>query len=256
MNQFLYFVCHEDNIDLLKEEIKLFHPYLNLSFSKGGFLTFKNIGKELSEQEIKSLRLCFAHDWGINNSLEKEYIIQKLDARESKIDLPSNSPSRAYLKIAEACDFFGIEPNKDINWIECGSSPGGASLYLLNNFNKVIGVDPAEMDQSVLSDKAFIHLQNPIQQLLAKDFPKIRIDHITSDLNLNPKQAIKEVLRISSFHKNNLKSVFMTIKMVKISHVREIPNFIKSFKDAGFHQIYCKQLPSHKREFLIFASIS
>ena len=79
---------------------------------------------------------------------------------EPIIELPEVAPSRAYLKIAQACSRFKITSNKKLNWIEFGSSPGGASYYLLENFNKVVGVDPAQMDSLCLNNNKFIQLNH------------------------------------------------------------------------------------------------
>ncbi len=253
MNQFIYFVCIEGNKDLLKEEIKIFFPNLKFSFSQKGFLTFKNSGPELNDEEIKNLNPCFALKWGRSTNLEKEFIESQLKAQESLIRLPEEAPSRAYLKIAEACTKFKISPNKEKNWMEFGCAPGGAIYYLCQNFNKIYGIDPAEMDSRISDLTNFRHLNFPIQNLTLEKLPKEKIHYITSDLNLNPKQAISEVLRISKIYQDSVEAIFMTIKLVKLSHVKEIPNFVLQFEKAGFKNISKIQLPSHKREFLILA---
>jgi 23S rRNA U2552 (ribose-2'-O)-methylase RlmE/FtsJ len=255
LTQFIYFVCQESNKDLLKEEIKLFHSNLSLSFSKGGFLTFKNNSTTLTPIEIQKIQPAFAIEWGESTAkLDDEHLSSKLSLLESNSPLPSEAPSRAYLKIKEACDAFQIVSDHKLNWIEFGSAPGGASYYLLKYFNQVIGVDPAEMSSLCLVNRRFIHLKKPLQNLSERDLPNIPIHWITSDLNLNPKQAIKEVLRLARPHYSTLKGILMTVKMINTYSVKEIPMFEKHFTDAGFRKIKKMQLPSHKREFLLFAS--
>ena len=251
--QFIYFVCLKSNKDLLKKEIEVFHKYLTPSFSKGEFLTYKNTRKSLSVKEIQGMNMAFALKWGENKGkIDNEKISSLLDECSIKIDLPQESPSRAYLKIAEACELFSIKPSKSLNWIEFGSAPGGASYYLLNQFDKLLGVDPAKMDQICLDNERFEHLSKPIQDLSQEMLPDHNIHYITSDLNLNPKQAIKEVIRLGKKYRS-LKGILMTIKIVKPEHVGLIPEFEKMFEDAKYTEIRRVQLPSHRREFLIFA---
>ncbi len=254
-NQFIYFVCVNGNKQLLKKEIELFHKDLSPSFSMGDFLTYKNKGESLSLNQLESMTFSFALDWGINEiELKKEIIEDFVNKRQVMIDLPSAAPSRAYLKIAEACKKYDVDSNNNLNWIEFGSGPGGASFYLLNNFNKVVGIDPGDMDPICLDNNNFTHIKKPIQSTLWEDMPKMEVDWIASDMNINPKQAIKEVLRHAKGCHKNLKGVFMTIKMVKTDHVKLIPDFEQMFIDFGFSTVVKSQLPSHKKEFLIFAS--
>jgi len=253
MNQFLYFVCVNGNKDLLKKEIELFYPSLVPSFSKGDFLTYKNLGKNYSLKEIENFQFAFALDWGINDGdLSQDAIEARLSVQKSKINLPEEAPSRAYLKIAEAYKRFSLQSDANINWIEFGSAPGGASFFLLNNFGALTGVDPGKMDDICLDNIMYEHLSVPIQNLSQEELPNRPVHYIASDLNLNPKQAIKEVIRLSKKYRM-LKGIFMTIKMVKVEHVKLIPEFVKMFEDAGHENSIKVQLPSHRREFLIYA---
>jgi predicted rRNA methylase YqxC with S4 and FtsJ domains len=251
-NQFIYFVVVKGNKDLLKKEIQEFYPYLTPSFSKGDFLTYKNTKEAMSKSEVERLPIIFALEWGINSGdLSQEYIDEKLKAQEYE-SAPDQAPSRAYLKIAQACEKFEIQPDKNLNWIEFGSAPGGASYYLLQNFGKVVGVDPGDMDEICLKDNNFTHLKVPIQNLNKKDFPKLKYDWVASDLNLNPNQSIREVVRLASEFKD-VQGIFMTVKIVKPEHIEIINKFKKKFRQAGFKKIKNVQLPAHRREFLMFA---
>tara|TARA_Y100000768_G_C23990825_1_gene692686 strand:+ start:10287 stop:11066 length:780 start_codon:yes stop_codon:yes gene_type:complete len=244
MENYFYFICLESNIALLREEIKLFAPELKPSFSKKNFLTYK-------ASQLPDYDFAFALEWGLNNDVSQESIENKLKCTQSE-KIPEGAPSRAYLKIAEACQKYEIN-DPSLHWIEFGSAPGGASYYLCQNFHQVTGVDPAEMSPIVLNHEKFLHIKKPIQNLRPSDFDFKGYQFITSDLNLNPKQAIKEVLRCSQFFRS-IQGIFMTVKIVKKDHVKHIPKFCQSFRNAGFKHIQKCQLPSHKQEFLIYAS--
>lgn len=248
--QFLYFIVVEGNKDLLKEEIKFFYKNFTLSFSKGQFITYKNNGSRLTATQIQNLPIVFALDWGESIfPLNEDFINSKLLSTEIPL-LPANAPSRAYLKIKQALAKFPVN-EQNANWIEFGSSPGGASLYLLENFNQVVGVDPAEMDEVCLKNSNFTHLQKPIQNISKEDFNDTNYQYVASDLNLNPKQAIEEVLRVTTFFEQ-VRCIYMTVKMVKANHVKLIKVFENMFKEKKFKTIKA-QLSSHRREFLIYA---
>ncbi len=251
-DQFIYFVCVKGNRDILKKEIEQRFKFLTPSFSKGDFLTYKNQKTPLTQKEIRQLKLAFALDWGESiGKLSNEAIEQKLKIKERDLEYPEESPSRAYLKILQTCNVFKIEANKDTNWIEFGSAPGGACYYLLNNFGNVCGVDPAVMDEICLKNERFIHMQEPVQNLSQEMLPDYDVHYITSDLNINPKQGIKEVIRLSKKYKS-LKGIFYTVKLVKTDHLKVLEEFKEVFQNYGFKRVGFVQLSAHKRETLLY----
>ena len=64
-DQFIYFCVNIGNENLLKEEIKIFYPELTLSYSRKGFLTFKNKGVKYDFNTISQLQITFATRSGI-----------------------------------------------------------------------------------------------------------------------------------------------------------------------------------------------
>jgi hypothetical protein len=253
MSQFIYFVCVHGNKDILRKEIEFRFPDLTPSFAQKDFLTFKNTGTELSPKEIKGMRPAYALSWGESvGELSKDIVEEKLKVQDIDFELPEKSPSRNYLKIAQACKRFDIKPNKKKNWIEFGSAPGGASLYLLENFGKVTGVDPAVMEDICLDNSNFNHLCKPIQDLSQEELPDHDIHYISSDLNINPKQGVKELIRLSKKY-HTIEGVFYSIKFIKDSQLKEMTNFIGAFEAMAYKRVGFMQLSSHKRETLLFA---
>lgn len=315
-NQYLFFTTVIGNESLLKEEIKKYHPYLNLSYSQKGLLTFKNTKQKFSLKEVSDLNFVFSlrhgiggvksnsedleaninnligkyrlenkniirHYFGINTDYECDSIASSIgDAvinimktgedkfwigvhyhgpkstaypnSDPQVVLPEESPSRAYLKMAEAVELFNIKTDSRDTWIEYGCAPGGASYYLLQKGCLLYGNDPADMDSICLNNKNFVHLKKPVQNLSQEELPEI-VDWVTVDLNLNPKQGLKEVLRLSKKHIRSLKGILFTIKMVNESHIKNIKLYKNEFDQFGFKSVRVQQLPSHKKEFLICA---
>ncbi len=253
MSQFIYFVCVNGNKDILKKEIEFRFPFLTPSFSQKDFLTYKNTGPDISSKEIKAMRPAFALTWGENiGAVSKDVVERRLKVQQIDQELPASSPSRNYLKIAQACERFDIKPNKNKNWIEFGSAPGGASSYLLENFGHVTGVDPAQMDEVCLRNSNFHHIAKPIQDLSQEELPDHSIHYLSSDLNINPKQGIKELIRLSKKY-HTIEGVLYSVKFIKESQLKEMTNFIGAFEAMAYKRVGFMQLSSHKRETLLFA---
>ncbi|EQC43898.1 ribosomal RNA large subunit methyltransferase J [Bacteriovorax sp. Seq25_V] len=171
----------------------------------------------------------------------------------TEIVLPPNAPSRAYLKIAEADKIFNLNLNFNDLVIEYGSAPGGATTYLLDKGLKVVGVDPALMDESCANNPNFKHLQIPVQDLSQEKLPDAPVQLVTVDLNLNPKQSLKEVLRLTKKHAHDIRGILFTIKIVNEFHLQKMGEYKKLFIDFGAREVIEMQLSSHKKEYLIYA---
>lgn len=325
-NQYLFFCVNPGNENLLKEELRVFYPELALSYSRKGFLTFKNKGVRYDVNSISQLEVafstragiclgkaapesvletaqaalsglgvelpkCVVHNFSINTDFafngEKvfgrdvnEYapinktVVDVMALGENEIWLglhkvgkgttnypnslpdnvtvPDGSPSRAYLKIAQAVKLFHIHFEAVDTWLDFGCAPGGASSFLLEKGCKVYGVDPAEMADTVADNERFTHLKKPVQDLSQEELPE-RVNWVYAELNLNPKQSIKEVLRLIKKYNFTLKGVLFTVPIVKLNQVECIEEFEEQFYDWGFVDIVSRQLPSHGQEYLIIA---
>jgi len=325
-DQFIFFCLNIGNENLLKEEIKTFYPELNLSYSRKGFLTFKNKGVKYDFNTISQLNVTFATRSGIclgkaspeelrltvmnkfeelglviddciihNYSINTEFLfdatsdfgdaINKYSAdgklvlniislgekevwfglhRVSKgitrfanaqveIKTAKSSPSIAYIKMAETVELYALKFTARDLWLDFGCSPGGSTSYLLSTGAKVWGIDSANVDESILSHKNFKFIKSSIQDLSQEKLPDCKINWVHADLNLNPNQAIKEVLRLCKKYNRSLKGIVFTIQIVKPEYVQNIEDFEDIFYDWGFSTIISRQVPSHKKEYVLIA---
>jgi 23S rRNA (cytidine2498-2'-O)-methyltransferase len=325
-DQFIFFCTNIGNEKLLKEELRVFYPELKLSYSRKGFLTFKNTKIHYDINTISQLEVAFATRVGIclgkakpENLLDEvtkqcsivdvdfnKCIIHSfsvncdfnLDAEEAfnreineyspinktvidvitlsdkevwfgihkvarkttsypnssvEISLPKESPSKSYLKIAQTIELFNIIFDKKDNWLDFGSAPGGASFFLLERGCKVWGIDPAKMDDSVLDNPNFTHICKSVQDLSQEELPARDIEWVHVDLNLNPKQSIKEVLRLIKKYNFSIRGIIFTIQVIKMDHVKNVENFEDHFDEWGFTDISSHQIPTHKNEYVIIA---
>jgi len=162
------------------------------------------------------------------------------------------SPSRAYLKIAEAFESMDFVVKSGDLCLELGSAPGGASQYLLDLGAKLIGVDPAAMDETILHHKNFKHLKLPFEKLTTDHLPE-RVHFLACDINLPPTVVMKEMKRILSLCRPD--QLMLTLKMNEAKHVKEISYWKKDLLALGFKQVLIKYLPSYRQEICLLAKI-
>jgi 23S rRNA (cytidine2498-2'-O)-methyltransferase len=181
-----------------------------------------------------------------------EYVLKKhhfqTPGEITSIAERSDVPSRAYYKIAEVQEAFDLDLDHQ-TVLELGSAPGGASVFLLEQDMKVLGVDPADMDEKVLKNNRFKHLRRSFETLVAHDF-KEPIDWIVSDINLPPSVIMKEVLRLLTFLEPH--GLILTLKLNKESYLFNIRPFKEALVKRGF-EVQVKYLPSHRQEIALIA---
>jgi hypothetical protein len=158
--------------------------------------------------------------------------------------IPTNSPSRAYLKIAQIHDHMPIPWQKEDIILELGASPGGITTYLLEQGLIVHAIDSAPLKIEHPHLKTIV---DSVQRLKAQEV-SIDTQWVISDLNLSPKQVINEVLRLSC-DLPKLKGVFLTLKLTHVDLVARLDQYLRlmqeKFLDFDF---ILMQVPSHKQE--------
>ena len=159
-------------------------------------------------------------------------------------------PSRAYYKIAEVYEAFDLPFENQSKVLELGSAPGGASLFLLEQDMKVLGVDPADMDPVITKKFDFKHIRRPFETLTEQDLPD-DIDWIISDINLPPTVVLKEVHRLLSFLEP--RGLIITLKINDMKHLQVVAGVREQFRKHGFDKVELKYLPSHRKEIALIA---
>jgi 23S rRNA (cytidine2498-2'-O)-methyltransferase len=194
--------------------------------------------------------------------LGKHYHASGLDpapGNQPLIQLPKESPSRAYLKIAEAIHRFKPEHQPGMQVLEIGCSPGGATTAMLSLGFRVTGVDPKKMDDRLYSHSKFHFIQKMAIALLPNDLIEVNPEWIVMDMNIAPLEAIDEIFHVvSCLRKNwgrrlNLRSGFLTIKLNDWKFAESIPLYLKRIEECGFRDLIAIQLCSNRQEFLVYA---
>jgi hypothetical protein len=261
----------------LKQEMQLCYPEWKLAYSQGDWITFKtttnvpwpkpylaliyglsrgevtaaeNTGPETPRQgDVVSL-----NTWG----LEKKWrvIVQTPEMSFAVLEklvqmpLPPEVPSRAWLKIAQACEVLNLNL-KGAKVLEYGAAPGGATAYLLSQGTHVVAVDPGLLDQSLMDNPDLKFYQKSYQQ--TSTLLKEKFDWILSDMNLSPAEIMPFFLN-SLVKDGGLRpqGFLLTLKINQWGVLKKMSSFAQSFQKHGYKTRFF-HLPAHHREVLLVA---
>lgn len=194
--------------------------------------------------------------------LGKHFQAEGLDlapGNQPHIELSPHSPSRAYLKLAEAIHRFKPEIIKGMQALELGCSPGGATTCMLEHDLKVTGIDPRRMDERLYGERNFHFIQKMAIALEAHEIRDVNPTWIVTDLNVAPLEAIDELSYVIGLLRKNqgrnlkLKTGFFTIKLNDWKFADSIPLYLKRIQECGFSHLIPIQLVSNRQEFFVFA---
>ena len=184
-------------------------------------------------------------------------------AGDSGMVMPAESPSRAWLKLEEAVQFFGLEFTPADIVVELGCAPGGVVLALLQRGVSVIGVDPAKMAEVVLASAInhredapsgqpwFFHCRKPAALASKRDLGQ-GVTWFMSDMNQSPDVVLKECARFCKMAPG-IRGVLITLKLTDLSQVADKSQWFASLAGMGFAIIRLQQLSVHHKEFALLA---
>jgi 23S rRNA (cytidine2498-2'-O)-methyltransferase len=184
-------------------------------------------------------------------------------AGDSGLEMPADSPSRAWLKLEEAVRFFGLEFRPDDIAVELGCAPGGVVLALLRRGVSVIGVDPAAMADVVLTSSIpdrraaprdrpwFYHCRKPAALAAKRDLGQ-DVTWFMSDMNQAPDVVLRECARFRGMAPG-IRGVLITLKLTALEEVLEKPRWFAALREIGFKTIRLQQLAAHHKEFALLA---
>lgn len=172
------------------------------------------------------------------------------------LTLPTEAPSRAWLKIEEALRWSGLPLRAGEVALELGSAPGGTSWALLDRGLTVIGVDPGEMDPRVLTRPGFSHLKMTVGDLRREHLPR-HVDWLLLDVNLAPQVALHQTRRIVSMLRSTLRGVILTLKLndEKWQGAAQVPSLCKRVAGMGLIDVRATHLAANRREICLVASV-
>jgi len=271
------------NFDLVAQFLKDNGPFFQVHIWEQELLGFQ-------DEKIESLVEILAHAGSqkINQPAERGPLIQvmRIDREEFWINLQmiganhilgisggqnglntqefsqwiSPPISRAYYKMQNSWSI--INPQERLgHWLELGCAPGGAVQFLLEQGNKVTGVDPGKMDERLASyigqncveknPPKFHFIESSTQDVSKKMIFETfgNVDWLAVDMNLSIKQSLSFSERIIADFPS-IKGIIYTFKISHPNMIRDISLLQKRLFWFGFSYQQSFQWPSHRKEFL------
>lgn len=167
------------------------------------------------------------------------------------IELPEYAASRAYLKMAEALAWSDLPLSRGEHVVELGCAPGGASQALLDAGLLVTGIDPAEVDESVLANPKFNHVRARVAKA-----PKrlLRGAHwLAADMNVAPAYTLDAVESVVKHKDMSFRGLILTLKLADWSLVDDLPACVERVRSWGYKDIRLRQLAFNRQEICLAA---
>ena len=168
------------------------------------------------------------------------------------MDTSTEQISRAYYKIFEALLWAGVHLGADDTVAEIGSAPGGSCQRLLELGAKVIAIDPAEMEESVVAHENLTWVRRKGQEVRKRDFRGV--EWLVTDISATPSYTLETVGEIVAHRDVDIKGLILTLKLTDLKMVEQIPEWIATVRKMGFSVVKARQLAFNRREFCLIAA--
>ena len=166
--------------------------------------------------------------------------------------VPAAMISRAYLKLEEALRWSELSIRPGDHCVEIGSAPGGSCAALLERGCIVTGIDPAEMDASVLANPRFTHLRTRARDVPRAVFRDAR--WLMSDSNVAPKHTLDTVEAIVTAPEVHIEGLVLTLKLTDPRLTAQLPAFHKRIRGWGYEHVRARQLAFNRQEVCVVAT--
>lgn len=190
------------------------------------------------------------HEWWVGWH-DATSVSQRWPGGAPLIELPQQAVSRAWLKIHEAVLWGRVPIQKGDVVAEIGSSPGGASQYLLDLGASVIAIDPAAMAPEVAEHPSLVHVRRR-----ARDVPRsalMNVQWLTIDINMPPSYTIQVVRDYVETRGLPVRGIIATLKLPDWKLATEIDDYRQQFIDMGFAFVQTRQLAFNRQELCLVA---
>ncbi len=154
--------------------------------------------------------------------------------------------SRAYFKAAESIAWSGFATSPGDLVVEIGSAPGGACGRLLELGFRVIGIDPAEMDDRITADPRFRHLRARAGDLPRREFRGVK--WLLADSNVKPEKTLTTIHNIVNHDQCQIHGMLLTLKLGTYEAASQIPDWIERMKAWNPVEIKVRQLATNRCE--------
>jgi 23S rRNA (cytidine2498-2'-O)-methyltransferase len=168
------------------------------------------------------------------------------------IAVPQRLVSRAYLKIVEALEWSLLPIAAGDRCIEIGSAPGGSCLALLERGLLVTGIDPAEMDATVLAHPSFTHLRARAKDVKRSVFRDCR--WLVMDANVAPNYTLDTLDGLLTQAGIRPKGLVLTLKLTDSKLAEKLPEIAERIRAHGYRRVRMRQLAFNRQEVCAVAT--
>ena len=159
--------------------------------------------------------------------------------------------SRSYLKMQEALHWSKLPISRQETCVEIGSAPGGGTQALLQQGLQVIGIDPAEMDPSLLKNPSFTHVRKRPMDIRRREFRGVK--WLVADSNVAPAHTLDSVESIVTDRNVNIRGLILTLKLIDWQLADNISHYVDRVRGWGFSYVKTRQLAFNRLEFCLVA---
>lgn len=167
------------------------------------------------------------------------------------IRLPKDAVSRAWLKFEDGLRWAGLPIDKHSCCIDIGAAPGGGSQVLLARGAEVLGVDPGEMDPTVLKNPKFRHIRGRLNQTKRSIYRNAR--WLIADMNVAPSYTLNVLEDLVGRNDMKIRGMLFTLKLFQWDLVKTLPHCTERIRRWGFNEVRIKQLAFNRQEVMISA---
>ena len=154
--------------------------------------------------------------------------------------------SRAYLKIVEALQWSELPVAAGDRCVEIGSAPGGSCLALLERGLLVTGIDPAEMDATVLAHPNFTHLRARAKDVKRSVFRDCR--WLVMDANVAPNYTLDTLDALLTQAGVRPQGLVLTLKLTDSKLAEQLPAVAERIRRHGYRRVRMHQLAFNRQE--------
>ena len=169
------------------------------------------------------------------------------------LPFPSDAPSRSWAKLEELIRWSGLQLRKGETVLEIGSSPGGASVALLDRGLKVCSVDPRPVVlPERLQSAPFVQLFSLIERCPRENFPE-KVDWIVVDMGVSAPVAVHALSKITPIYRHRLRGMLITLKLNEWALAERLPALLRQVRELGFSKVEAANLPAFRQEIGVVA---
>jgi len=162
------------------------------------------------------------------------------------IDLAEPPVSRAYFKAAESIVWSGFDMHRGDLAAEIGAAPGGACGRLLELGLRVIGIDPAEMDERIESHPNFRYVQARADDLPRREYRGVK--WILVDSTAKPEQTLSTVGKIVTSRYSDVRGLLITLKLGDYKAAKKIDQWMEIVETWNPANVRVRQLARNRCE--------